>query len=99
MWKDFEASKSSCAFRLFAAPSRQSADQPIHAHIETVCDLADTIKIESARSCNLKIKERRGQQFRCYGVVRHATNAASFGKAITKEAEVSRRPAYMEGGA
>jgi hypothetical protein len=66
----------------------RAPDQPIYAHIETVCDLADTIKIESAQSCKLKIKESGDHQFRCYGVVHHTTNAAGFGKAVTKEVKV-----------
>ena len=33
------------------------------------------------------------------GLLSHTTNAAGFGEAITKEAEVSRHPAKMEGDA
>jgi hypothetical protein len=74
------------------------AEQPIHAHVETVCDLADAVKIESAQSCELKIESAPAAEpdASVKGIVCHATNAAGFGEPITKEAEVSRHPAKME---
>ena len=64
---------------------------------ETVCDLEDTIKIESTQPCKLKIKDAAATNSDASenGFLRHATNAAGFGEAITNEAEVSRHPAQM----
>jgi len=45
------------------------------------------LKIKDAAATNSDASEN--------GFLRHATNAAGFGEAITNEAEVSRHPAQM----
>lgn len=74
--------------------------KPVQAHIQPVRDLADTVKVQGAQhSHGLKIKSASGAQSDTpvNGIRFHVSNAAGFGEAIAKEAEVGRHPAKMEG--
>jgi hypothetical protein len=77
--------------RLSGLPSRQSA-RPTNPRLhQTACHLADSIEIESAQADGLKIKSASAahSDASVNGFLCHATNAAGFGEAITKEADVS----------
>ena len=75
------------------------SEEPIHAHVETICDLADAIKIERAQSDGMEFESAPAAHANpsANSLLSHTTNAAGFGEAVAENAEVGRHPAYMEG--
>jgi hypothetical protein len=78
-----------------------SPKQPIQADVETICDLADAVKIESAQHSygfNVKSAPAADSDAPVNGIRFHVANAAGFSEAVTKKAEVGRwHHAYMAG--